>query len=166
MSDDDRQFWARLTYGFPAPLEDGQTHTHELSLRIPLDVAWRLSDAIHRLESVELAIQLGMFAFAAARVDPSIDDPRPSDIHTQKITTAITFLASLLPQHWNTPRDRALEFTYQLLRRKFLTREEAARFASTVLGKHYSTDAWRLAVDRWAAQLGRPPVEIRRRQKK
>ncbi len=66
--------------------------------------------------------------------------------------------------------DDVLRFTYVLLRKKRISRTEAASIATRLLGKEepINVDAWRSRVDRWAARQDPklPPVEIRKRGKK
>lgn len=59
----------------------------------------------------------------------------------------------------------ALWRSYTWLLDKQITREQAAQYASDVLGRPITKDAWRMAVDRWAAKQHLPKVEYRRRKR-
>ena len=59
-------------------------------------------------------------------------------------------------------RETALEASYELLREGKISRAKAAVLASDVLRKEIKTDTWRKAVDKWAADNSRPPVELPR----
>ncbi len=54
-------------------------------------------------------------------------------------------------------------FTYTLLQQKRLTYAEAAAFASTVLQKQVSSDAWRMHITRWAEKRQLPKIGKQRR---
>ncbi len=66
--------------------------------------------------------------------------------------------------------DDVLRFSYVLLRKRRITRAEAASIATRLLGREepINVDAWRSRVDRWAERQKPklPPVEIRKRGKK
>jgi len=65
----------------------------------------------------------------------------------------------------DSDREVALEFTYSLLRTGKINREEARAIASDMLGQEIEYEAWRLAVNRWAADPKRqlPPAGQPRR---
>ncbi len=72
-------------------------------------------------------------------------------------------------QHKPEPQDeqRVIEYTYNLLKMKTITRAEAAGIAQRLLLRDdISVDSWRLKVDRWAKRTeGKDPVGIRKRKK-
>jgi hypothetical protein len=61
-----------------------------------------------------------------------------------------------------TPTERALSFTYVLLRKRLISYEDAAYIASQHLGKELTANAWRMKISRWAEKKGYPQVEQRR----
>jgi hypothetical protein len=63
--------------------------------------------------------------------------------------------------------DNVLWYSYEMLDQKKLTRERAAKIASGMLGKTFTTEAWRKRVDRWAEAQGHPPLgQTKRRPRK
>ena len=70
-------------------------------------------------------------------------------------------------KQWTSREEFVLGFTYEQLHAKKITREQAAKLASRVLKKPYTTDAFRVKLDRWAEHPSRrlPKVGIRKRQK-
>jgi hypothetical protein len=72
----------------------------------------------------------------------------------------------MFSRQWDTLEERVLDFTYQWMRTKAMTREMAAFFASSQLG-YISTDAWRKKVDRWAKSNGYPALgQTKRKSRK
>ncbi len=59
-------------------------------------------------------------------------------------------------------REQILEASYELLREHKISRAQAADLATDVLQKQINTEAWRKAVDKWASDHGKPPVELPR----
>ncbi len=55
-----------------------------------------------------------------------------------------------------------LEMTYELLHASKISRGNAAVLASDILGKKINPDAWRKAVDKWARDNHKPPVDLPR----
>ncbi len=69
-------------------------------------------------------------------------------------------LRDVIQAKFKNDEDAVIEATYVGLRNNACTRAEAALFASAMLGRNFSSDAWRKKVDRWVAQQGLPKVDI------
>ncbi len=100
-------------------------------------------------------------AALAATLQRSIDLPGVPMTDEEYRKLAVTFTA-LHATAATLSRDGVLEVTYELLRERKINRAQAAVLASDVLQKKVKTDTWRKAVDKWAADSGRPPIELPR----
>ena len=58
-------------------------------------------------------------------------------------------------------REATLEASYELLREGKISRAQAATLAQDVLQQKISLDTWRKAVDKWAAEHGKPKLDLR-----
>ncbi len=63
-------------------------------------------------------------------------------------------------ERWDNLDDLVLALSYDQLRAKHVSREEAARRASILLRRTITMQAWRMAVDRWAAKHDLPKVAL------
>lgn len=100
-------------------------------------------------------------AALAATLQRSIDLPGAPMTDEDYRKLAVTFTA-LHAAAATLSRDKLLEVSYELLRERKINRAQAAILASDVLQKKVKTDTWRKAVDKWASDDGRPPVELPR----
>ncbi len=91
---------------------------------------------------------------------------RPSPEQEQRLLGIIDAIyGRKLEEGWETPEDPIISCTYHMLRSHDMTRKQAARVASQLLGKTITTDTWRLRVDRWAANRNLPKVALRKRRR-
>ena len=138
---------------------DIPNHTTGAEDRIFLDGVIALE--LHQLvecAGVEQAYQLFRFA-ATVAVRPWTDQYEQELRQTfETILVDIEHRIRNLPD----PEEQALWFSYELLRQQKTTRPRAARFASQLLGRTITAEAWRKAVNKWALEnempdLGLPP---------
>ncbi len=61
---------------------------------------------------------------------------------------------------WRDQEEMVLFHTFRLLYEKKMSRRDAAEYASSILGRKISTDAWRKRVDRWAETREFPKVDL------
>ncbi len=79
--------------------------------------------------------------------------------YSQQIGQIIYDLEVTAKEHFKDDEDLLLRATYTMLKNGFMSRSEAVDFANQMLGKNFTTDAWRKRVDRWAEHEGLPKVE-------
>jgi len=163
-SGDDTQLWLRFQLNYTEQTESG-TKRYAEHFRLHLFSAWEIADAVQKMGGHQ-ALEFARFAVTIARLTPTIEQPMPSPEEEQRLTQAINGLMLMFTRQWDTLEDRVIDFTYQWMRRKAMTREMAAFFASKQLG-FITTDAWRKKVDRWAKSNGYPALgQTKRRPRK
>lgn len=121
-------------------------------------------DGVTALELHDLAERAGneqayqIFRFAA-----SVVARRWTEKHEQELRQTFAAILADIEQRIKNlpdPEEQALWFSYELLRQQKTTRPRAARFASHLLGRTVTAEAWRKAVNKWADQNDMPPLDL------
>ncbi len=133
---------------------------------VNLDVfsLWEIARNVQEL-GPERAKGFAEFMVLIAHLHPDVDNPAMSPTQRAKVLSVIQTLTGLFSRKWESSdlESQVIDFTYQLMRKKMMSRTLAAQFASIKLRKHYTPDAWRLKVDRWAKNVAKlPKVEFRK----
>jgi len=124
----------------------------------PLTIPYREFFALHQLiKSVGLegALKAAMYLTQVA------NELGLSGEQTQRLQN---MLEAVNTYQGPDKEEDVLELTHTLLRRREVTHEEAADVASSLLGKRYSANAWRMKLSRWADKNGLTQVEQRKRR--
>lgn len=151
----DPQLFLTILMGFSEETDQGVVR-YEERLRIPLDTAWTIVEAIQTL-GPEQARTFAEVMLVITRLGPLNKNPMPSPQEKLRLFQGITLISTMFNRRWDDLEDRVIDFTYQWMLHRRMTRQMAAKFASSKLG-HVSTDAWRKKVDRWARVHGYPPL--------
>ncbi len=131
---------------------------------VPLVMAWKY---------IEMLRQFGMYSaiqFVMMVVRPLYNThPRkllepPIAIEARMRAMFGRLLERANNEHWESEIDMVLSATYHMLRARKITREAAARIASSFIHQPFTVDAWRMRTDRWARDRGLPKVEQRKRK--
>lgn len=77
----------------------------------------------------------------------------------------LSALHAAATQFYGDKEEALLEMSYDRLRARKETYEEAAKVAESILRKPFTPDAWRRKIARWAERTGRPRVGLRERHK-
>ena len=147
MNTSEQQPGIRITITFNVNTDQGREQRQE-HLIFGLFDLWKIAEII-RFGGPDSARAFAVFAVIVAKMDPAVEYPFPTPGEHAKLAGAIDLLWEMCRRQWEEKEDRVLDFTYELLRRQYIGRELAAFFASATLGKHYTTDAWRVKLDRW-----------------
>jgi hypothetical protein len=67
-------------------------------------------------------------------------------------------IEKILRREWQDNEDMLLNHSYTLLHNKAMTRDQAAQFASSALGRPITANAWRKKTDRWGEKQGLPAL--------
>ena len=135
---------------------------------IPVETLWMLYSLLADDEvTFDQAVEMAMVGWRLylALVDYKTD---PSEYHYRLMGRLLPF-----PKEYpmgKTLEEQVISFTYHLLCSQHLTREGAARVANKLLKPRdpYTTNTWRMRVDRWAERnhLGKVGLRERKRQEK
>ncbi len=122
---------------------------------LPADTYWDVYEAVTRA-GVDRASDL------AYMVGWVLKGGQPLSEEESKFLTRLIEAIKDSGAQWDSKEEFVLYLLYQELHEKRITRKQAARAASRMLKKTYTTDAWRMAVDRYAKNKGLPRVEQRK----
>jgi hypothetical protein len=135
---------------------------------VAVDALWEMFQAIEVLNkqglrnaAINLALFGARFMASALRQEGTL----PPGLDVAILKNAIEAIEQY--HRGKTRKEMVIAFTYAYLRERKLTREDAAKIATALLPEEgpFTTEAWRKAVDRWAAARHQPKVEQRRRKK-
>jgi hypothetical protein len=159
-----------LRYVFSS--EPGGGKKEEFTIKIPIGYAWSLIKVIRRLG---LDDAIGVAAAGAEIYSGLKNEPFTYGyilLHNSVELAIRTIFLELEDQanreRWERDEDPILSYCYHQLRAKEMTREEAANRASLLLQEKLSSNAWRMRVDRWAADKRRnlPKIGQTKRRKR
>ena len=139
----------RITFADPATDE-------EFPVEIPFVVFWSVYQTIKALGRD--------YAYTVALYGASLVKPDLSDEDKRQIADKVAAVDAFLKHRPDHEAD-ALKWSYNLLQNVKITRREAARFASEVLGYTVPEDSWRKRVDEWARKQGLPKVDLYKRRR-
>ena len=158
--------------GFPA--EQGRP---ELSISLHIATVWELYQAILQIGAERVA-KIAMVGGIAVGEIHDFDGEQYLELQrkTQERTGEPTFYAFMLnimqtierSHHGKTYKDTVIGFTYDLLRARTISRDDAAVVASILLNRDppFTSEAWRKQVDRYVDQHPELPKVEQRKPKK
>ncbi len=131
---------------------------------VPRLIAWSHIETLREL-GLERAIHLVMLVVAPLyETEPRKLFEPPIAIEARMRAMFGSLLERAQREGWESEIDMVLSATYHMLRARKITREAAARIASSFLHQPFTVDAWRMRTDRWARDRGLPKVEQRKRK--
>lgn len=130
----------------------------QISHTAPLLGLWGWFRAIRRIGAPMAAsfVEFGLGLAGQEDVEPPMHEFIVSLLNAFVEMAEVTADSDDIAEH-------VLGFTYALLRKQDLRPPEAAAFASGILHKPFTTEAWRRRVERWARANNLPQVEQRKR---
>jgi hypothetical protein len=160
---DGKELSLRFIFRFTEETDKGPCQ-REVYLPMSVFTAWEIAEAVQKLGE-EQALTFARLAVTITKITPD-EPPHLTPDETARLQAAIDRLTGLFSQQWETLEDRVIDFTYQWMLRKAMSREVAALFASTKLGPQ-PTDAYRKKVDRWVKAHGMAALgQTKRRPRK
>jgi hypothetical protein len=130
---------------------------HKMNLEIPPGVGWNIIEAIVAIGN-EQAIQLGWLGVQIAQYHANPDAPLDEAPYAAVKAAITTITGEFFGRNWETEEDRVLAFTHKALLENRMRWEDAAVFATHVLGKKMTAGALRKRLERWAPDHGLPKV--------
>jgi hypothetical protein len=162
-----------LMYTIPIP---GRDERFPVVLRaIPASLLWRVY-TIRQTLGPEALFELLHLAELVATSLQAVQEKFP-DVDIQRLFLEFwTQFPDVVPMPKGTDRERrgrppkdtdrdvnrVLAISYTLLRDRAISHADAAKMASSILGREINQDTWRRRVDRWAKAHGLPKVDLKR----
>ena len=157
---------------FPDSFAVGDTAAREEvgSIEIPLSIAWRFITLIQKsglndepafLEATDIA--MGVVEVYSTWTAVPISEASVAEwtrIRAQFAQIFIELAKQVRDEELKTFDDLVLSYCYHQLRAKEMTSKEAAEAASFLLRNTFSPKAWRMRLDRWAADERRKLPKI------
>lgn len=136
---------------------DPQTDKPIQQITIPAVMFWAFYRTVKAV-GFETALLVALLGLTSSK--PQGDVLTKLEVDT--LTQALLALDDAGINQWRNKEDGALELTYTLLREGSINREQAADFATDILGTPVGTEAWRKRLDKWANETGRTRVDLPR----
>jgi hypothetical protein len=118
-------------------------------------------DGIAVYELAALAKRVGdQIAFQVFRLGSRIGRPDWNDRDEEYLRSVFYQLLAYVEQTQLDLRGHLLQISYSLLKNRNTTRTVVAEWASRILNRQISQDAWRRAVDKWAKERNLAPLNL------
>ncbi len=162
MSDTEQQ--SNLRIGITSPTQvNGEPLRILLDYRIFLPI-FRMGTRYGPTGRSDALVLAAFGGSMALQIRQSLDERRHqadklTEDETKQIWTVIQEIWKATEAHFRDDEEAVLDITYRALRDGIYNRGDAAIFASQMLGRNLSSEAWRKRVDRWADNKKLDPVE-------